>query len=221
MKIQKNLTVPLEKETMQNKIQLFKKISKQKPSKETLIKIREDLLGKDDNTFPTFLKKKIQELDLRQLDVARMCCVDAKTISKWCSGRGLPDIKTIPILAKVLNVSTHTIMNIIFEIRDTYTIQELESYIFGRSRLDIDLAEKDEWELRCIIGDSLYNLYLHIKHIYNANGATYSMQGFINSEQYKELIHVKKFHCQLKMLVWLKHMNDYDWEDEKRKENKK
>lgn len=32
---------------------------------------------------------------------------------------------------------------------------------------------------------------------------------------------MKKFYCQLKMLVWLKHMNDYDWEDEKRKENAK
>ena len=211
----------LDEKAIQDKIQLFEEILKQKPSKEILVKIRENLLGNDDNTFPTFLKKKIQELGLRQLDIAKMCCVDAKTISKWCSGRGLPDIKTIPILARVLNVSTHTIMNVIFEIRDTYTMRELEHYILASGRLDMNLEEKDEWELRCIIGDSLYNLYLHIKHIYTANGATYTIQDFIYSEQYKEFIHVKKFYCQLKMLVWLKHMNDYDWEDEKRKENAK
>lgn len=200
-----------------NKIQLFEESLNQKPSKEALIKIREDLLGKNDS-FPTFLKKKIQELGLRQLDVARMCCVDAKTISKWCSGRGLPDIKTIPILASSLNISIHTIINVIFEIHDTYSIQDLESYMLFCGRLDMDLDEKDEWELQCIIGDDLYNLYLHIKHIYKANGATYSIKDFINSEQYKGLIHAKKLRCQLKMLVWLKYMNDYEWEEEKRKE---
>lgn len=68
-----------------------------------------------------------------------MCYVDAKTISKWYSGRGLPDIKTILILAKALNVSTHTTMNVIFEIRDTYTMRELESYVFFSGRLEMNL----------------------------------------------------------------------------------
>ena len=72
----------LDEKSIQDKIQFFKEILEQKSSKETLVKIREDLLGKDDNTFPIFLKKKIQELGLQQLDIARMCCVDAKTISK-------------------------------------------------------------------------------------------------------------------------------------------
>ena len=115
----------LDEKAIQDKIQLFEEILNQKPLKETLLKIRENLLGMDDNTFPKFLKK-IQELGLRQLDVTRMCCVDAKTISKRRSGRCLPDIKTIPILVRALNVSTHTIMNVIFEIRDTYAMRKLE-----------------------------------------------------------------------------------------------
>ena len=62
----------LDEKAIQDKIQLFEEILKQKPSKEILVKIRENLLGNDDNTFPTFLKKKIQELGLRQLDIAKM-----------------------------------------------------------------------------------------------------------------------------------------------------
>ena len=54
----------LDEKAIQDKIQLFEEILKQKPSKEILVKIRENLLGNDDNTFPTFLKKKIQEARL-------------------------------------------------------------------------------------------------------------------------------------------------------------
>ena len=87
-------------------------------TKEECIKLRKELLGEEEINFHTFLKKRLIELNLQQKHLADMCNVSDKTISKWCSGRGLPDIMMIPVLAETLDVSIHTITNSIFGIRD-------------------------------------------------------------------------------------------------------
>ena len=96
-------------------------------AKEDLVKLRKELLGEEEINFHTFLKKRLIELNLQQKHLADMCNVSDKTISKWCSGRGIPDIMVIPILAEALDVSTHAITNSIFGIRDYYTVKDLTS----------------------------------------------------------------------------------------------
>lgn len=148
--------------------------------KEDLVKLRKELLGEEEINFHTFLKKRLVELNLQQKHIANMCNVSDKTISKWCSGRGLPDIMTIPILAEALDVSIHTITNSIFGIRDYYTVDNLTS----RTILDGAIKEKNEFpDADCIagafIGKSEYNLYLLLKHIFEP--PTTEVAGFLGT----------------------------------------
>ena len=53
----------------------------------------------------SIIKKLREERKLTQVDLANMLCVSDKTISKWETGRGYPDISLIQDLAKNLNVS--------------------------------------------------------------------------------------------------------------------
>ena len=46
-----------------------------------------------------------------QKQVAEMLGVVPKTVSKWETGHGLPDVETLPKLAKILGVSTETILS--------------------------------------------------------------------------------------------------------------
>lgn len=59
--------------------------------------------------------KTIKELreskKMTQLELANILCVSDKTISKWETGKGLPDISLIDPLAKALRVSIIELMN--------------------------------------------------------------------------------------------------------------
>lgn len=51
------------------------------------------------------IKKLREKNNLTQLELANILNVSDKTISKWETGRGLPDISLIDPLSKVLNIS--------------------------------------------------------------------------------------------------------------------
>lgn len=59
------------------------------------------------NSYVTgnIIKKLRENKDMTQLELANTLCVSDKTISKWETGRGLPDISLIDGLAKALGVS--------------------------------------------------------------------------------------------------------------------
>lgn len=48
---------------------------------------------------------------MTQIELARKINVSDKTISKWETGKGLPDISLIETLAKALNVSVIELMS--------------------------------------------------------------------------------------------------------------
>lgn len=53
----------------------------------------------------TFIKSLREEKHLTQAELAEKICVSDKTISKWETGRGLPDITLLEPLAKALSIS--------------------------------------------------------------------------------------------------------------------
>lgn len=184
--------------------------------KEDLVKLRKELLGEEEINFHTFLKKRLVELNLQQKHIANMCNVSDKTISKWCSGRGLPDIMTIPILAEALDVSIHTITNSIFGIRDYYTVNDLTS----RTILDGVIKEKNEFpDADCIagafIGKSEYNLYLLLKHIYKTNGVEYTINDFLNSDEFRRICLTKRMAVLKKATMWFQNAKIHNWNKER------
>lgn len=190
--------------------------------KENLVKLRKELLGEEEINFQTFIKNRLTELNLQQKHLADMCNVSDKTISKWCSGRGIPDIMMIPILAEALDVSTHTITNSIFGIRDYYTVKDLTS----RAILDGAIKEKNKFpDADCIagafIGKSEYNLYLLLKHIYKTNGVEYTINDFLNSDEFRRICSIKRIAVLQKVFMWFQNVKTYDWDKERELEFKK
>lgn len=57
------------------------------------------------------IKELRQKKNLTQTELATKLCVSDKTISKWETGRGLPDISIIENLAKVLDASLIELFN--------------------------------------------------------------------------------------------------------------
>ena len=57
------------------------------------------------------IKELREKQNLTQLDLANMLCVSNKTVSKWETGKGLPDISLIEPLSKALKVSVIELMN--------------------------------------------------------------------------------------------------------------
>lgn len=185
-------------------------------TKEECIKLRKELLGEEEINFQTFIKNRLTELNLQQKHLADMCNVSDKTVSKWCSGRGLPDIMTIPILAEALDVSIHTITNSIFGIRDYYTVKDLTS----RTILDGVIKEKNEFpDADCIagafIGKSEYNLYLLLKHIYKTNGVEYTINDFLNNDEFRRICSIKRIAVLQKVFMWFQNVKIYDWDKER------
>lgn len=185
-------------------------------TKEECIKLRKELLGEEEINFHTFLKKRLIELNLQQKHLADMCNVSDKTISKWCSGRGLPDIMMIPVLAETLDVSIHAITNSIFGIRDYYTVDDLTS----KAILDGVIKEKNEFpDANCIagsfIGKSEYNLYLLLKHIYKTNGVEYTINNFLNSDEFRRICSAKRMAVLKKAIMWFQNAKTHNWYKER------
>ena len=65
------------------------------------------------NTYITgkIIKDLREKQGLTQTELANMILVSSKTISKWETGKGLPDISLIGALAKALKVSVIELMN--------------------------------------------------------------------------------------------------------------
>ena len=57
------------------------------------------------------IKELREKQNLTQSELARILSVSDKTISKWETGRGLPDITLIEPLARALNISVAELMN--------------------------------------------------------------------------------------------------------------
>lgn len=185
-------------------------------TKEECIKLRKELLGEEEINFQTFIKNRLTELNLQQKNLADMCNVSDKTISKWCSGRGLPDIMMIPVLAETLDVSIHAITNSIFGIRDYYAVDDLTS----RAILDGVIKEKNEFpDADCIagafIGKSEYNLYLLLKHIYKTNGVEYTINDFLKSDEFRRICSIKRIAVLQKVFMWFQNVKTYNWDKER------
>lgn len=57
------------------------------------------------------IKKIREERNMTQVQLSQILSVSEKTISKWETGRGLPDISLLEPLAKALNVSVYELIN--------------------------------------------------------------------------------------------------------------
>ena len=59
----------------------------------------------DNKRIGQFISNKRKELGMTQLQLADMLDVSNKTVSKWETGEGYPDILTIPKLCQAIGVS--------------------------------------------------------------------------------------------------------------------
>ena len=63
------------------------------------------------NKISKFIKKKRKELGITQEQLAEKIYVTEKAISRWETGRGMPDISLLVPLSKELNVKVSEILN--------------------------------------------------------------------------------------------------------------
>lgn len=189
---------------------------KEVPTKEQLKQIRDELLGESKLCFSKFLKNRIDEMDLQQKHIAEMCNVSEKTVSKWISGRGLPDIFTIPILTEVIDVSIYTIFNVIYDIKDYYDGNDKIIRTMFREYFNEDGEGFNEADCMfgAFFGKSEYNLYLLLKHIYQTNGKKYKINDFIRSDIYKDIVNTKMKALIIKEMLFFKNVQKYDWSEE-------
>jgi hypothetical protein len=189
---------------------------KEVPTKEQLKQIRDELLGESKLCFSKFLKNRIDEMDLQQKHIAEFCNVSEKTVSKWISGRGLPDIFTIPILAEVIDVSIYTIFNIIYNIKDYYDINDriARSMFKEYFNEEGDGFNEDDRMFGAFFGKTEYNLYLVLKHIYQVNGKKYEINDFIRSDMYKDIVKTKMNMLNIKQMIFLQNLKKHNWSEE-------
>lgn len=57
------------------------------------------------------IKKQREKLKMTQSDLAEKLCVSEKTVSKWETKRGYPDITLLPEIAKALEISVTELMS--------------------------------------------------------------------------------------------------------------
>ena len=57
------------------------------------------------------IKKLREKRNLTQLELAQRLCVSDKAVSKWETGRGLPDISLLAPLSDALNVSVSELLS--------------------------------------------------------------------------------------------------------------
>ena len=56
-------------------------------------------------TLADKLKEARKNAGLTQVELAEKLCVSRQAITKWESGKGIPDVENLKMLSKVLNVS--------------------------------------------------------------------------------------------------------------------
>ena len=77
----------------------------------------------DTSKFGAFIAEVRKENNMTQLELAQKLNVSDKTISKWETGKSLPDITMIEKLSHSLNISIVELMNMQ---KDTCRIYELQ-----------------------------------------------------------------------------------------------
>ena len=65
----------------------------------------------DNKQVGRFISKLRKSKDLTQNELADMLNISNKTVSKWETGEGLPDVSVLPELARALDVSVDEILN--------------------------------------------------------------------------------------------------------------
>lgn len=97
----------------------------------------------------SFIKEQRQELGLSQKELAEKLYITDKAVSKWETGRGLPDISSLEPLSNALNVSVSEILNgeIVITIVYAYWLYIFKDTFKGFQNV-LDLAlHKNEIEL--------------------------------------------------------------------------
>ncbi len=59
----------------------------------------------------SFISELRREKDLTQSELADIIGVSAKTVSKWETGRGMPEISTLPVLCETLGISVNELLS--------------------------------------------------------------------------------------------------------------
>lgn len=136
--------------------------------------------------FSKFLKERIKSLGYTQEFVANQIHVDAKTISKWCVGRGEPSRGSIKALADVLEISIYRIQKELLDIKDE-NVENIEmvcnellqkilltSYVKERP----ETAKKDIVAIKCCLSEDEYQQYLYEKELAEGLNLDYSIVDF-------------------------------------------
>lgn len=57
-----------------------------------------------------FISELRKEKEMTQTELAGIIGVSEKTVSKWETGRGMPEISTLPVLCETLGISVNELL---------------------------------------------------------------------------------------------------------------
>ena len=136
--------------------------------------------------FSKFLKERIKSLGFTQEFVANQIHVDAKTISKWCVGRGEPSRESIKPLADALEISIYRLQKELLDIRDE-SMENIEmvcnelllkKILVAYVEDHPEAAKKDIAAIKCCLSEDEYQQYLYEKELAEELNLDYSIVDF-------------------------------------------
>ena len=145
----------------------------------------------------TYLKTRRELLGLTQQQLADETCVSKQAVSKWENGLALPDIMTIPSLAKALRVRPKTLLDIIWgDETQPHTYTFTCEGIPPRKECGLRLSRTSEGSYKVFCTDRTYNAFL---------------------KKYGESLRIKTTHPRKKVLSVIRSQaptaSHYSWEE--------
>ena len=136
--------------------------------------------------FSKFLKERIKFLGYTQEFVANQIHVDAKTISKWCVGRGEPSRESLKALADILEISIYRLEKELLNIQDE-NMENIEMIFNGLWKKEIlisyikncpETVKRDISAIKSCLSEDEYQQYLYKKELAEELNLDYSIIDF-------------------------------------------
>ena len=155
------------------------------------------------------IKMKRKEKNLTQQELANLLFVSSKTISKWETGRGVPEVMMLNNIVTVLNIDPSELLG---SIKDTSEKSDFKTDLVIRNSMYISLMILIVSAVLFITGAAKYDVYHEYPlffMIIGAVGGVFSIIFFfimLNHQQIKHGIHISLNHENIKRFLYTEYV---------------
>ena len=118
----------------------------------------------DYNKIGNLIANERKAKNLTQAKLAEQLFVSEKTVSKWETGKGVPDTNSLPLLCEIFNISINELLNGERLTSDKYTTKAEETLLTLQT--DNELTTKRLLKAEIILG--LYSTFIFLSLLFTA-----------------------------------------------------